>query len=143
MSEELLGDDVANTIGCSTVAGIIPITFEIKTVVEGDFLALRDIPIGHDPQSAFLQDGIAIWRATVIQETGRIPGYIPIEVEFRSERKDIDVIPFAAAQRFALLNALTDVLDHARAFRNGGPGETAGSVDGRRMKRYKAGFTLA
>ena len=98
------------------MTGVIPVAFEIKTVVEGDFLALRDIPIGYNPQAAFLQLGIAIWRAAVIQETSRIPSDIPIKVEFRSERKDINVILFAAAQRFALINALTDVLNHARAF---------------------------
>ena len=113
------------------MAGIIPIAFEIKAVVESELLTRRNIPIRYNPQAAFLQRGVAIWRATVVQETGRIPSDIPIEIEFRSEGKDIDVILFAAAQRFPLINPLTDVLNHAGAFRNGGLGEAAGSVDWR------------
>ena len=116
MVEELLGDDVADTIRRPAVAGIIPITFEIKAVVEGELLALKDIPIGHNPQAIFLQRGVAIRRTTVIQETGRVPSDIPIEIEFRSEGKDIDVILFAAAQRFPFINPLADVLNHASAF---------------------------
>jgi hypothetical protein len=96
MVEELLGYDVANTIGGPAVAGIVPIAFEIKAVVEGDFLTLRDIPIGHNPQAAFLQGGVAIRHATVIQETGRVPSDITIEIDFRSKGEDIDIISFAA-----------------------------------------------
>ena len=131
MVEEFLGNDVSHTMGRPAVAGIIPVAFEIKAVVEGEFLTLRDIPIGHNPQAAFLEGGVAIRRATVIQETGRVPSHIPIEIEFRSEGEDIDVILFAAPQRFPFINPFTDILNHARAFRNRGPGETTSSVDWR------------
>jgi hypothetical protein len=116
MVEELLGDDITNTIGGPAMAGIIPIAFEIKAVVEGDFLTLRDIPIGHNPQAAFLQGCVTIWRATVIQETGRVPTHIPIEIDFRSKGEDIDIILFAAPQRFPFINPFTHILNHARAF---------------------------
>ena len=59
------------------------IALQIVTVVKCDLLADANIPPGHDPDVAINQFSLAVRRATVVNEFGRIPSHVAVEVMLR------------------------------------------------------------
>src|SRR5437867_205941 len=94
---EFRRDDVARTIRGTAMAWVLPKIVEVVAVVEGDFLARADIAVGNDPDAAVDQLGIAIRRATVVQEARRIPVHAAVKVEVVVEEENKLVVPAKAA----------------------------------------------
>src|SRR3954469_4154686 len=64
----LFRHDVAHALGCSAGAGMLPIVFQIVTVVERELFASRYVPDCDDPNAVLIIHlRFAIGRATMIQ----------------------------------------------------------------------------
>jgi hypothetical protein len=140
MLEELLGHDVADAVRRAAAARIVTVVHQIVTVVEGDLFACPDIARCEDPDAAVLQKGIAIGRATVVEQTRRVPCHIPVQVLLVIQAEDILVVLLASAQRLALADPLANVFDDARAFANSQLRESAQSVDWRTLEYQQVRF---
>lgn len=96
--KKFLSHHVADAVGGSAIAGVFLIIGKVVSIIEGDFLALGNIMAGNDPDSAFNKLSIAIGRAAMINETGRIPVNTPIQVILIVQRKNEPVFLFTAPQ---------------------------------------------
>ena len=53
--EKLLCDNVANARLGSTMARVLPVRFQIVTIIESDLLSRSDVALGHNPNPAVEQ----------------------------------------------------------------------------------------
>ena len=132
--EELFGDDVADATGGAAVAGILAIIFQVVAVIEGDFFARLNPANGDEPDFFVGQLGFAVGGAAVIDPASRVPIDVAVDMGVRAESEDEVVALFATAERFGSADFFADVFEDASAWQDGGAGESADAVDGRRLE---------
>jgi len=91
MLEKFFGHDITHAIRRTTVAGMLPVIFQIVTVVERDFFPGPDAASRHNPDAPAVRFRLAVRVATVIQETRRIPRHIAVEVVDFIQRENVFV----------------------------------------------------
>jgi len=142
----LAANDVALAVGSAAQAGMVRVTIDVKAVVERELNAWLDILQGMDDDFATDDPSLAIWIARMIDEAGRVPREIPINVIALREREDIHcgiasldrfrVLPGAPALAFSLVDALTQILDDRRIL-----GNEAGGIHPAAVNRRSPHFT--
>ncbi len=80
MLEEFLGHDVADAPRRAAVARVILVILQIVAVVKGDLLASLDVATRDHPDAVVVLLRVAIGRATMVDQTRRVPCHIAIEV---------------------------------------------------------------
>src|SRR6266487_1582199 len=115
MVEEFFGHDVAHAPGYTAVTRVFAVILKIVAVVEGQLLARFDLAQSQNPDAVPVKFRFTIRRATVIDETRRIPGHVAVQVELVIQGEDVLVVLFAAPQRFGFGDLLAHVFDDARA----------------------------
>jgi hypothetical protein len=134
--EQFLRHNVANTIRRAAATGMFFEIGQVVAVIESNFLAGLNVSQRHNPHAALLADRFAIGRATVIEEARRIPFDVSIQIKLVIEAENKPVLRFATPDRFRLADALADVFDDARAFRNEPRGNPALAMNRRRTDSY-------
>ena len=129
--EELLGDDISDTLRRATPAGILLVFRQIVTVVEGDLLPRVDLAGGHNMYVSINQFCFAVRMAAMIDEPGGVPGNIAIQILSIRQGKDILVVTLAPLQGLRLGNALANVFNDPCARRNEAACESPRSVNAR------------
>ena len=132
MREELFGQDPAGALRRAAVTRMLAIFIEGVAVVERDFLARRDVTQGDDPDATAAPLGLAVGRATVVEESGRVAGGIAVQVVLVVEAKYEPVALFTEPQGFGLGDAPSGVFHDGSAAKQGGFGKAAEAVDGGR-----------
>lgn len=131
MVEKFLGHDESHAIRGATVARMVAVIHQVVAIVEAQFLAGRNVAPGDDPDMVAVLFRLTIGRATVIDESCRIPWHVAVQVHLFVERKNVRVARDATFERLVFGNPLTDVLDDARALRDGLPRESARAMNPR------------
>lgn len=80
MLEELFRHDKTGATWRAAVAGVIPVIFQVETVIKRELLTGQDVAPGNDPNMALFEPGFAIRRTAVIKEARRVPLDIPVEI---------------------------------------------------------------
>jgi hypothetical protein len=134
MFEELFGHDVADAIRRPAATRVLFVVLQVVAVIERQFLAGLDAAQRHDPDAPGVKLGLAVRRATVVDEPRRIPSRVAIEIVLLVQREDTFVVLPATPQRLALGDFVAGVFDDARAGSDVAPRKPANAVDMRRLE---------
>ena len=134
-----LSDNVAAAAFGAATAGMVIPGFEIKSIVEADFGAFRDIPGSDQPDDSPDDLGFAVRLAGMVDEPAIVPQDIAINVKFLVQDKDIDrtfpsfsalfQLGVAAPDGLRLGDFMSFVVEDAGAFGNIPGGEDAQIVN--------------
>jgi len=114
--KKIVGYDIPRATCRSASARKIPVVLQIKPVVKRNLLASLNIPAGEDPNSAALQQRLAIRLATVVNEPRQIPVHISVEVLLFTQHENVFISSFATSQRFPLIDPFAYVFDDFDSF---------------------------
>ena len=117
LAEKLLRQDITRAVRRAATARMLAEILQVVAVVEGQFLADRDVAAGDDPDAALDQFRVAVGRATVVEKARRIGFHLTVEIKFLVEMEEAVVAGAAAAEGFTLGNPLAPILDDPRARR--------------------------
>ncbi len=109
--------------------------FQIIAIVERELLAATNIPPGNNPKFASQQFSIAIRRTAMVDESSGIPLHIAVQVVLGVQVEDAAVVPLAALEGLAFVDALSEVPDHSRPSGDSSRREAARSMNRRWAKR--------
>ena len=138
--EEFLRHHVADAGFGAAMTGMLPVIFQVVTVIEQEFLPCPDIARGDDPDMAINELRLAIRLATVIQKARGVPIDAAVQVVRFINGKNIVVAPLTAREGFLFADFLAEIFDDASAGGDVMASEAAEAVDGRGFEKNEFGF---
>ena len=138
--KKLFGQNEPHTFRRTAMTRILAVIHKVISIIEGQLFALAYVAPGKKPNPAPIDFSFAVRRATVVDETGRVPAHIPIKVRFIIQGKDVFVILFATPQRLLLVDPFTRVFQDACAPREVSFRKATNPVNGRGPKNNQLRF---
>jgi hypothetical protein len=114
MAKMFLRHHEAEALWRAATAGMLFVVLQVVAIVEREFFAGPKVAQRVNPDALVFHSRFAVRRATVIDESGRVPIDRAVEVERVRDGEDEKIVCLPAAQGFLFADAFAEILDNSR-----------------------------